>query len=87
MILLLPRGVVVLHRHFLVVSALRAGEVSCAPRRVGGDDRSLVIVVDVAAFLTLLAVGNHRAPLAHDDSARNLYRQRITSEKASVPVG
>ncbi len=66
------------HRHLLIVAALGAGEVTCAASRVGGDYGGLIVVVDVAAFLALLAVGDHRAPLVHDYPTRNLYRQRAT---------
>ena len=76
---LLPRGVVMTHRHLLVVCAFRAGEVPGAAGRVGGDDGSLVVIVNVAALLTLLAVGDHRTPLVYHYPARNLYCQRVTS--------
>ncbi len=66
------------HRHLLIVAALGAGEITCAAGRVGGDDGGLVVIVDVATFLALLAVGDHRAPLVYDYPTRDLYRQRAT---------
>src|SRR5215212_7140748 len=76
---LLPSGVVMPYRHLLVVCAFRAGEVPGAAGRVGGDDGSLVVIVNVAALLALLAVGDHRTPLVYHYPARNLYCQRATS--------
>src|SRR5215213_4922599 len=76
---LLPSGVVMPYRHLLVVCAFRAGEVPGAAGRVGGDDGSLVVIVNVAALLALLAVGDHRTPLVYYYPARNLYCQRATS--------
>src|SRR5215203_5667493 len=70
--------------HFLIVAALRAGEVTGASGGVGGDDCGLVVVVDVAALFTLVAIGDHRAPFSHDDPACNLYSQHATSERASI---
>jgi hypothetical protein len=75
----LPSGVVMSYRHLLVVRAFRAGEVPGAAGRVGGDDGSLVVIVNVAALLALLAVGDHRTPLVYHYPARNLYCQRATS--------
>jgi hypothetical protein len=72
---LLPSGVVMPQKNLLIVSALGAGEVSGAPCRVGGDDSGLIVVVDVAAFVALLTVGDHCAPLVHHDPACDLYRQ------------
>ena len=69
----------VTHLYLLVVCAFRAGEVPGAAGRVGGDDGSLVVIVNVAALLTLLAVGDHRTPLVYHFPARNLYCQRATS--------
>ncbi len=66
------------YRHLLIIAALGTGEVPGAAGGVGGDDGGLVVVVDVAAFLALLAVGDYCAPLIHDDPTRNLYRQRAT---------
>src|SRR5215213_1363520 len=71
--------VVMANRHLLVVRAFRAGEVPGAAGRVGGDDGSLVVIVNVAALLALLAVGDHRTPLVYYYPARNLYCQRATS--------
>src|SRR5215216_5310819 len=71
--------VVMANRHLLVVRAFRAGEVPGAAGRVGGDDGSLVVIVNVAALLTLLAVVDHRTPLVYHYPARNLYCQRATS--------
>src|ERR687895_1543165 len=82
---LLLIGVVMSHRHLLVVSAFGAGEVTGAAGRVGGNDGGLVVIVDVAALLALLAVGDHCAPLVHDDPTRNLYRQRVTSMRDTCP--
>ncbi len=76
---LLPIGVVMSYRHLLLVSAFVAGEVPGAAGRVGGDDGSLVVIIDVATLLALLAVGDHRAPLVYHNSTRNLYGQRVTS--------
>ena len=63
----------------MVVSTFGTGEVPGAAGGVGGDDGGLIVIVDVAALLALLAVGDHRAPLVHNDPARNLYCQRATS--------
>src|SRR5918998_402256 len=82
---LLLIGVVMCHRHLLIVSAFGAGEVPGAAGRVGGDDGGLVVIIDVATLLALLAVGDHSAPLVHDDPTRNLYRQRATSVR-DVPA-
>src|SRR5215217_6670368 len=77
--------VVMANRHLLVVRAFRAGEVPGAAGRVGGDDGSLVVIVNVAALLTLLAVGDHRTPLVYHYPARNLYCQRVTSVRDTPP--
>src|SRR5215210_4456321 len=81
---LLPSGVVMTHRHLLVVCAFRAGEVPGAAGRVGGDDGSLVVIVNVAALLTLLAVGDHCTPLVYHYPACNLYCQRATSARDTL---
>ena len=73
--------------YLLVVTAFGTGEVAGAAGGVGGDDGSLVIVVDVAAFFALLTVSDNSAPLVHDDPTCNLYGQRATSEKASMRAG
>src|SRR3712207_5627294 len=78
---LLPIGVVMTNRHLLVISAFGAGEVPGAAGRVGGDDGGLVVIVDVAAFLALLAVGDHCAPLVYHYPTRNLYCQHATSTR------
>jgi hypothetical protein len=67
------------YRHLLVISAFGAGEIPGAAGRVGGDDGGLVVIVDVAALLALLTVGDHCAPLVYHYPARNLYCQRATS--------
>src|SRR5829696_4133495 len=77
--------VVMAKRHLLVVRAFRAGEVPGAAGRVGGDDGSLVVIVNVAALLTLLAVGDHRTPLVYHYPARNLYCHRVTSVRDTPP--
>ena len=66
------------------MTALRAGEVACAAGGVGGDDGGLVIVVDVAALIAPLTVGDYRAPFTDHDPAHNLYSQRASSENTRL---
>ena len=59
--------------YFLVVAAFRAGERPDLTGAVGGYDSGLVEVVDVAAFLALLAEGHDRTALVDDLASGHLY--------------
>ena len=74
-----PIGVVMPHRHLLIIAALRAGEVARAAGGVGGDDGGFIVVIDVATLIAPLAVGDHRASFTDHDSTGNLYRQSASS--------
>ena len=75
----LPIGIVMTHRHLLIVAAFRAGEVAGTANRVGGNYGGLVVVIYVAALFTPLAVGNHRSPFSYYYPSRNLYRHNFLS--------